>query len=87
MENSVAFERATTLERTTLATREARERTVVILGGSYAAVQIAHRLLKYARMYIRNLKVVMVSRVSGISIPPLSVSLFWPFDLHSSSNS
>ena len=79
MENSVAFERATTLDRTTLATRESRERTVVILGGSYAAIQIAHRLLKFARMYVKNLKVVMVSkvRVMECSSSPPSPPLFF----------
>ena len=66
----MAFERATTLDRTTLATRESRERTVVILGGSYAAIQIAHRLLKFARMYVRNLKVVMVSKVRLMEFSP-----------------
>ncbi|KAJ2902045.1 hypothetical protein MKZ38_001081 [Zalerion maritima] len=75
MENSIAFERATTLERTTFRSiREGREHTVMILGGSYAAIQIAHRLLKYARMYVQNLKVVMVwwSRILGSSMTSVS---------------
>ena len=37
--------------------------TVLILGGSYAGVQVAHRLLKYTRRTVKDIKVVIVSKV------------------------
>ncbi|KAI0022334.1 hypothetical protein F4780DRAFT_192495 [Xylariomycetidae sp. FL0641] len=39
-------------------------KTIVILGGAYAGVQIAHRLLKYTRPQIQDLKVILVSKNS-----------------------
>ncbi|KAI1754062.1 hypothetical protein F4782DRAFT_61240 [Xylaria castorea] len=39
--------------------------TVVILGGAYAGVQIAHRLLKYTLPHVKDLKVILVSKNSN----------------------
>lgn len=39
-------------------------KTVVILGGAFAGVQIAHRLLKYTQPHVKDLKVILVSKVS-----------------------
>ncbi|KAI1436317.1 FAD/NAD(P)-binding domain-containing protein [Xylaria sp. CBS 124048] len=39
-------------------------KTVVILGGAYAGVQIAHRLLKYTLPHVKDLKVVLISKNS-----------------------
>ncbi|KAI1325290.1 FAD/NAD(P)-binding domain-containing protein [Xylariaceae sp. FL0255] len=39
-------------------------KTVVILGGAYAGVQIAHRLLKYTKPQVKDLKVILVSKNS-----------------------
>ncbi|KAI1174650.1 hypothetical protein F4777DRAFT_372358 [Nemania sp. FL0916] len=39
-------------------------KTVVILGGAYAGVQIAHRLLKYTLPYVKDLKIILVSKDS-----------------------
>ncbi|KAH9891454.1 FAD/NAD(P)-binding domain-containing protein [Xylariomycetidae sp. FL2044] len=38
--------------------------TIVILGGAYAGVQIAHRLLKYTAPQVKDLKVILVSKNS-----------------------
>jgi hypothetical protein len=38
-------------------------KTVVVLGGAYAGVQIAHRLLKYTQPHVKDLKVILVSKV------------------------
>lgn len=38
-------------------------KTVVILGGAYAGVQVAHRLLKHTRSSVPDLKVILVSKV------------------------
>ncbi|KAI0478481.1 hypothetical protein GGR56DRAFT_324337 [Xylariaceae sp. FL0804] len=38
--------------------------TVVVLGGAYAGLQIAHRLLKHTRPTIKDLKVILVSKNS-----------------------
>ncbi|KAI1360485.1 hypothetical protein F5Y08DRAFT_46777 [Xylaria arbuscula] len=39
-------------------------KTVVVLGGAYAGVQIAHRLLKYTQPHVNGLKVILVSKNS-----------------------
>ncbi|KAJ8123835.1 hypothetical protein ONZ43_g302 [Nemania bipapillata] len=39
-------------------------KTVVILGGAFAGVQVAHRLLKYTLPQVKDLKVVLVSKNS-----------------------
>lgn len=39
-------------------------KTVVILGGAFAGVQVAHRLLKYTQPHVQDLKVILVSKVS-----------------------
>ncbi len=36
---------------------------VVVLGGAYAGVQVAHRLLKYTKPHVKDLKVILVSKV------------------------
>lgn len=38
--------------------------TIVVLGGSYAGLNIAHRLLKNTRKTVQDLKVILVSKVS-----------------------
>ncbi|KAI1346801.1 hypothetical protein F5Y01DRAFT_263210 [Xylaria sp. FL0043] len=38
--------------------------TVVVLGGAFAGVQIAHRLLKYTKPHMKDLKVILVSKNS-----------------------
>jgi NADH dehydrogenase FAD-containing subunit len=38
--------------------------TVLVLGGSFAGLQIAHRLVKNTRNSVKDLKVVLVSEVS-----------------------
>jgi apoptosis-inducing factor 2 len=38
--------------------------TIVVLGGSYAGLQVAHRLVKNTRKSIKDLKVILVSKVS-----------------------
>ncbi|KAI8630468.1 FAD/NAD(P)-binding domain-containing protein [Xylariaceae sp. FL1651] len=40
-------------------------KTVVVLGGAYAGVQVAHRLLKYTQPQITDLKVILVSKNSN----------------------
>lgn len=37
--------------------------TVVVLGGSYGGLQIAHKLLKYTRPQHSDLQVILVSKV------------------------
>ncbi|KAJ2992461.1 hypothetical protein NUW58_g2162 [Xylaria curta] len=39
-------------------------KTVVILGGAFAGVQVAHRLLKYTLPHVKDLKVILVSKNS-----------------------
>ncbi|KAK7754125.1 hypothetical protein SLS62_003971 [Diatrype stigma] len=39
-------------------------KTVVILGGAYAGIQVAHRLLKHTRSSVPDLKVILVSKLS-----------------------
>ncbi|GAP82860.1 putative amid-like mitochondrial oxidoreductase protein [Rosellinia necatrix] len=39
-------------------------KTVVVLGGAYAGVQVAHRLLKYTLPHVKDLKVILVSKNS-----------------------
>ncbi|KAI2620850.1 FAD/NAD(P)-binding domain-containing protein [Xylaria nigripes] len=39
-------------------------KTIVILGGAYAGVQVAHRLLKYTLPHVKDLKVILVSKNS-----------------------
>ncbi|KAI1158850.1 hypothetical protein F5B18DRAFT_664889 [Nemania serpens] len=39
-------------------------KTVVILGGAFAGVQVAHRLLKYTQPHVQDLKVILVSKNS-----------------------
>ncbi|KAI0521321.1 hypothetical protein F5B22DRAFT_569392 [Xylaria bambusicola] len=39
-------------------------KTVVILGGAFAGVQVAHRLLKYTQPQVKDLKVILVSKNS-----------------------
>ncbi|KAI1335874.1 FAD/NAD(P)-binding domain-containing protein [Xylariaceae sp. FL0016] len=36
--------------------------TIVVLGGAYAGVQISHRLLKYTKPQVKDLKVILVSK-------------------------
>jgi NADH dehydrogenase FAD-containing subunit len=38
--------------------------TIVVLGGSFAGIQIAHRLVKNTRKSVKDLKVILVSKVS-----------------------
>jgi hypothetical protein len=38
--------------------------TIVVLGGSFAGLQIAHRLAKNTRNSVKDLKVILVSEVS-----------------------
>jgi hypothetical protein len=40
-------------------------KTIIILGGAYAGVQVAHRLLKYTRPQVKDLKVILISKVCG----------------------
>ena len=44
-------------------------KTVVILGGSYAGLGVAHRLLKNTLPNHKDLKVILVSKVCQLSIP------------------
>ncbi|KAF2964440.1 hypothetical protein GQX73_g9135 [Xylaria multiplex] len=37
---------------------------VIVLGGAYAGVQVAHRLLKYTKPQVKDLKVILVSKNS-----------------------
>ncbi|KAI1821074.1 hypothetical protein F4861DRAFT_485811 [Xylaria intraflava] len=39
-------------------------KTVVVLGGAYAGIQVAHRLLKYTQPHVGDLKVILVSKNS-----------------------
>ncbi|GAW11961.1 hypothetical protein ANO14919_013150 [Xylariales sp. No.14919] len=39
-------------------------KTVIVLGGAYAGVQVAHRLLKYTKPHVKDLKVILVSKNS-----------------------
>ncbi|KAI1122441.1 hypothetical protein F5Y10DRAFT_75356 [Nemania abortiva] len=39
-------------------------KTVVVLGGAFAGVQVAHRLLKYTQPQVKDLKVILVSKNS-----------------------
>ncbi|KAI3332226.1 FAD/NAD(P)-binding domain-containing protein [Xylariaceae sp. AK1471] len=39
-------------------------KTVVVLGGAYAGVQVAHRLLKYTQPHVKDLKVILISKNS-----------------------
>lgn len=39
--------------------------TIVVLGGAFAGLQIAHRLLKHTRNTHKELKVILVSKVCG----------------------
>ncbi|KAK6957492.1 hypothetical protein Daesc_000278 [Daldinia eschscholtzii] len=39
-------------------------KTIVVLGGAYAGVGVAHRLLKYTRPHVKDLKVILVSKNS-----------------------
>lgn len=39
-------------------------KTVVVLGGAFAGIQVAHRLLKYTRPHVKDLKVILVSKNS-----------------------
>ncbi|KAI1308097.1 hypothetical protein F5Y03DRAFT_110990 [Xylaria venustula] len=39
-------------------------KTVVVLGGAYAGVQVAHRLLKYTKPQVPDLKVILISKNS-----------------------
>ncbi|KAI1379555.1 FAD/NAD(P)-binding domain-containing protein [Hypoxylon crocopeplum] len=38
--------------------------TIVVLGGAYAGLSVAHRLLKYTRQQVKDLKVILVSKNS-----------------------
>ena len=40
--------------------------TIVVLGGAYAGVGVAHRLLKYTKPQVKDLKVVLVPKVRKI---------------------
>ena len=40
--------------------------TIVVLGGAFAGLQIAHRLLKHTRNTQKELKVILVSKVRRI---------------------
>ncbi|ROT40546.1 FAD/NAD(P)-binding domain-containing protein [Sodiomyces alkalinus F11] len=39
-------------------------KTVVVVGGSYGGLQVTHRLLKYTRQQVPDLKVILVSKTS-----------------------
>ena len=39
-------------------------KTIVVLGGAFAGIQVAHRLLKHTRPAVADLKVILVSKVS-----------------------
>ncbi|KAL7628007.1 hypothetical protein AAE478_002203 [Parahypoxylon ruwenzoriense] len=39
-------------------------KTVVVLGGAYAGLSVAHRLLKYTKPHVKDLKVILVSKNS-----------------------
>ncbi|KAI1660882.1 FAD/NAD(P)-binding domain-containing protein [Daldinia decipiens] len=39
-------------------------KTIVVLGGAYAGVGVAHRLLKYTKPHVKDLKVILVSKDS-----------------------
>lgn len=39
--------------------------TIVVLGGSFAGLQIAHKLVKNTRKSVKDLKVILVSKVSA----------------------
>ncbi|KAI1268924.1 FAD/NAD(P)-binding domain-containing protein [Xylariaceae sp. FL1019] len=39
-------------------------KTIVVLGGAYAGVQIAHRLLKHTKPHLQDLKVILISKNS-----------------------
>ncbi|KAI0099016.1 hypothetical protein GGR51DRAFT_403848 [Nemania sp. FL0031] len=39
-------------------------KTVVVLGGAFAGIQVAHRLLKYTQPQVKDLKVILVSKNS-----------------------
>ncbi|ORY65558.1 uncharacterized protein BCR38DRAFT_433130 [Pseudomassariella vexata] len=40
--------------------------TIVVLGGAYAGIEISHRLLKYTRNSVKDLKVILVSKNSHL---------------------
>lgn len=44
--------------------RNIMTQNIVVLGGAFAGIQIAHRLLKYTRKNVKDLKVVLVSKNS-----------------------
>ncbi|KAI1081634.1 FAD/NAD(P)-binding domain-containing protein [Whalleya microplaca] len=39
-------------------------KTIVVLGGAFAGLQVAHRLLKYTKPHVEDLKVILVSKNS-----------------------
>lgn len=49
-------------------------KTVVVLGGSFAGLQVAHRLLKSTKSHVEDLKVILVSKVRRPAHPDQSVT-------------
>lgn len=54
------------------------EKTVLILGGSLAGLQITHRLLKHTLPHEPDLKVILVSKVSALLLPDTISCQFAP---------
>lgn len=48
-------------------------KTIVVLGGAFAGIQVAHRLLKHTRSTVADLKVILVTKVRSLFV------LFFPF--------
>ena len=41
-------------------------KTIVVLGGAFAGIQVAHRLLKHTRSTVADLKVILVTKVRSL---------------------
>ncbi|KAI4602405.1 hypothetical protein KJ359_009648 [Pestalotiopsis sp. 9143b] len=51
--------------------------TIVVLGGSFAGIQIAHRLVKNTRKSIKDLKVILVSTAAADHHPFKNSHFYW----------
>lgn len=43
-------------------------KTIVVLGGAFAGIQVAHRLLKHTRSTVADLKVILVTKVRSLFV-------------------
>jgi NADH dehydrogenase FAD-containing subunit len=53
-------------------------KTIVVLGGSYAGVGVVQKLLKHTKNTVKDLKVILVSKVRRIDVLPLSLQALSP---------